>query len=158
MEHAPKKVFVKTYGCQMNVYDSERMRDVLGPLGYAETAVPEQADLVILNTCHIREKAAEKVYSELGKIRRMKRERAERGELLFGNIDTWLAWNLTGGPDGGLHVTDVTNASRTQMMDLHSLDWDDGILAEFGVPRACLPRICSSSEVYVFFFFDYRLK
>ena len=76
------------------------------------------------------------------------RERAERGELLFGNIDTWLAWNLTGGPDGGLHVTDVTNASRTQMMDLHSLDWDEGILAEFGVPRACLPRICSSSEVY----------
>ena len=79
MEHAPKKVFVKTYGCQMNVYDSERMRDVLGPLGYAETATPEEADLVILNTCHIREKAAEKVYSELGKIRRMKRDRAEQG-------------------------------------------------------------------------------
>ena len=76
------------------------------------------------------------------------RDRAGRGELLFGNIDTWLAWNLTGGPDGGLHVTDVTNASRTQMMDLESLDWDEGILAEFGVPRACLPRICSSSEVY----------
>ncbi|MEI7601164.1 MAG: tRNA (N6-isopentenyl adenosine(37)-C2)-methylthiotransferase MiaB [Aestuariivirga sp.] len=84
MDDAPKKVFVKTYGCQMNVYDSERMRDVLGPLGYAETAVPEQADLVILNTCHIREKAAEKVYSELGKIRRMKRERAEQGaEMLI---------------------------------------------------------------------------
>ena len=79
MEHAPKKVFVKTYGCQMNVYDSERMRDVLRPLGYAETATPEEADLVILNTCHIREKAAEKVYSELGKIRRMKRDRAEQG-------------------------------------------------------------------------------
>ena len=84
MENAPKKVFVKTYGCQMNVYDSERMRDVLGPLGYAETAAPEEADLVILNTCHIREKAAEKVYSELGKIRRMKRERAEQGaEMLI---------------------------------------------------------------------------
>ena len=84
MENAPKKVFVKTYGCQMNVYDSERMRDVLGPLGYAETAVPEDADLVILNTCHIREKAAEKVYSELGKIRRMKRDRAEQGaEMLI---------------------------------------------------------------------------
>jgi tRNA-2-methylthio-N6-dimethylallyladenosine synthase len=75
-----KKVFVKTYGCQMNVYDSERMRDVLAPLGYGETQVLEEADLVILNTCHIREKAAEKVYSELGKIRRMKRNRAERGE------------------------------------------------------------------------------
>ncbi len=74
-----KKVFVKTYGCQMNVYDSERMRDVLGPLGYAETADPTDADLVILNTCHIREKAAEKVYSELGKIRRMKLDRAAQG-------------------------------------------------------------------------------
>ena len=84
MEHAPKKVFVKTYGCQMNVYDSERMRDVLSPLGYAETATPEEADLVILNTCHIREKAAEKVYSELGKIRQMKRARAGQGaEMLI---------------------------------------------------------------------------
>ncbi len=84
MDNAPKKVFVKTYGCQMNVYDSERMRDVLAPLGYAETGTPEEADLVILNTCHIREKAAEKVYSELGKIRRMKRDRAEQGaEMLI---------------------------------------------------------------------------
>lgn len=79
MQNAPKKVFVKTYGCQMNVYDSERMRDVLAPLGYSETASPEEADLVILNTCHIREKAAEKVYSELGKIRRLKKIRAEQG-------------------------------------------------------------------------------
>ncbi|WP_421692976.1 tRNA (N6-isopentenyl adenosine(37)-C2)-methylthiotransferase MiaB [Aestuariivirga sp.] len=79
MDNAPKKVFVKTYGCQMNVYDSERMRDVLSPLGYTETMAPEDADLVILNTCHIREKAAEKVYSELGKIRRMKLARAEHG-------------------------------------------------------------------------------
>ena len=73
MEHPSKKVFVKTYGCQMNVYDSERMRDVLSPLGYGETATAEDADLVILNTCHIREKAAEKVYSELGKLRKLKR-------------------------------------------------------------------------------------
>ena len=80
MENAPKKVFVKTYGCQMNVYDSERMRDVLAPLGYSETGIPEEADLVILNTCHIREKAAEKVYSELGKIRRMKKARAAEGQ------------------------------------------------------------------------------
>lgn len=79
MEPVSKKVFVKTYGCQMNVYDSERMRDVLAPLGYAETANAEEADLVILNTCHIREKAAEKVYSELGKMRRLKRLRAEQG-------------------------------------------------------------------------------
>lgn len=76
------------------------------------------------------------------------RDRAARGELLFGNIDTWLTWNLTGGPDGGLHLTDVTNASRTQMMDLATLDWDHEILATFDVPRACLPKIRSSSEVY----------
>ena len=81
MEPPPrKKVFVKTYGCQMNVYDSERMRDVLAPLGYAETGTADDADLVILNTCHIREKAAEKVYSELGRLRRMKRDRLAHGQ------------------------------------------------------------------------------
>ncbi len=78
-----KKVFVKTYGCQMNVYDSERMADVLAPLGYAGTAKPEEADLVILNTCHIREKAVEKVYSELGKLRRLKRERGKSGKEML---------------------------------------------------------------------------
>ncbi len=82
MEIPAKKVFVKTYGCQMNVYDSERMRDVLAPLGYAGTDAPEDADLVILNTCHIREKAVEKVYSELGKIRRMKRDRNAAGHQM----------------------------------------------------------------------------
>ena len=71
-----KSVFIKTYGCQMNVYDSERMADVLAPIGYAPTDTPEGADLVILNTCHIREKAAEKVYSELGRIRKMKEAQA----------------------------------------------------------------------------------
>jgi len=80
MNPHPKKVFVKTYGCQMNVYDSERMRDVLAPLGFAETPEPKDADLVILNTCHIREKAAEKVYSELGKIRVMKDGRRSAGQ------------------------------------------------------------------------------
>ncbi|WP_018148522.1 tRNA (N6-isopentenyl adenosine(37)-C2)-methylthiotransferase MiaB [Henriciella marina] len=68
----PKRLFIKTYGCQMNVYDSERMRDVLRPLGYQPVDGPETADLVVLNTCHIREKATEKVYSELGKIKKMK--------------------------------------------------------------------------------------
>ena len=77
-ESAPgvKRLFIKTYGCQMNVYDSERMADVLRPLGYAPTDTAEGADFVILNTCHIREKAAEKVYSELGKLRELKDERA----------------------------------------------------------------------------------
>ena len=76
---ATKKVFVKTYGCQMNVYDSQRMSDALAADGYAGTDRIEDADLVLLNTCHIREKAAEKVYSELGRIRDLKAERASRG-------------------------------------------------------------------------------
>ncbi|SDR49041.1 glycerol kinase [Rhizobiales bacterium GAS113] len=74
--------------------------------------------------------------------------KAEGGEVLFGNIDSWLAWNLTGGTQGGIHVTDVTNASRTQLMNLVSLDWDARILKLFDIPRACLPKIASSSEVY----------
>ncbi len=74
-----KSVFIKTYGCQMNVYDSDRMADVLAPAGYAETLDPATADLVILNTCHIREKAAEKVYSELGRLRALKEEREQNG-------------------------------------------------------------------------------
>ncbi|WP_165498254.1 tRNA (N6-isopentenyl adenosine(37)-C2)-methylthiotransferase MiaB [Siculibacillus lacustris] len=78
----PKKVFVKTWGCQMNVYDSDRMTDTLAPGGWEETSTVEDADLVILNTCHIREKAAEKVFSELGRIRRVKEARALRGETM----------------------------------------------------------------------------
>ncbi|MDH2444678.1 glycerol kinase GlpK [Amnibacterium sp. CER49] len=76
------------------------------------------------------------------------RRRAEAGELLFGTTDTWLLWNLTGGPDGGVHATDVTNASRTLLMDLETLAWDDELLDLVGVPRAMLPEIRSSSEVY----------
>jgi glycerol kinase len=76
------------------------------------------------------------------------REKAESGEVIFGNIDTFVIWMLTGGPDGGVHVTDVTNASRTMMMSLESLDWDDEILGILGVPRAMLPQIRASSEVY----------
>jgi tRNA-2-methylthio-N6-dimethylallyladenosine synthase len=74
-----KKLFIKTYGCQMNVYDSARMADVLAPHGYAPVESPEEADMVILNTCHIREKAAEKVYSELGRLRKIRERRAEEG-------------------------------------------------------------------------------
>ncbi len=76
------------------------------------------------------------------------RERAERGEVVFGNIDSWCVWNLTGGVNGGLHLTDVTNASRTMLMNLKTLDWDDEILGILGVPRAMLPQIRPSSEVY----------
>jgi len=76
------------------------------------------------------------------------REPSEAGDVLFGNIDTFLIWKLTGGPNGGVHVTDVTNASRTQLMNLATSDWDKDILNAFGIPRSMLPRICSSSEVY----------
>ena len=73
---------------------------------------------------------------------------AESGEVIFGNIDTFLLWNLTGGPKGGIHITDVTNASRTQLMNLETLAWDEEILGLFGISAAMLPRIVSSSEVY----------
>ncbi|WP_400994135.1 glycerol kinase GlpK [Agromyces sp. GXQ0307] len=76
------------------------------------------------------------------------REKAEAGDLIFGTTDTWVLWNLTGGVDGGVHATDVTNASRTLFMDLETLEWDDEILGIFGVPRSMLPEIKSSSEVY----------
>ena len=74
-----KKLFIKTYGCQMNVYDSARMADVLAPLGFAQASEPAGADMVILNTCHIREKAAEKVFSELGRLRPLQQARAAEG-------------------------------------------------------------------------------
>jgi glycerol kinase len=76
------------------------------------------------------------------------RARAESGDVVFGNIDTWVIWLLTGGADGGAHITDVTNASRTMMMNLETLDWDDEILGILGVPRAMLPEIRASSETY----------
>jgi glycerol kinase len=76
------------------------------------------------------------------------RRDAESGEILFGNIDAYLLWKLSGGPRGGIHATDVTNASRTQLMDLKTLAWDADILRTFGIPAQMLPRICSSSEVY----------
>ncbi|MHA7219612.1 glycerol kinase GlpK [Arthrobacter sp. MDT1-48-3] len=76
------------------------------------------------------------------------REKAEAGDLLFGNTDSWVTWNLTGGTDGGVHITDVTNASRTLFMDLETLSWDESILADFGVPLSMMPEIRSSSEIY----------
>jgi glycerol kinase len=76
------------------------------------------------------------------------RKRAENGELLFGTTDSWVLWNLTGGKDGGIHITDVTNASRTLLMDLKTLDWHDDALDLMGVPRSMLPEIKASSEEY----------
>ncbi len=74
------------------------------------------------------------------------REAVARGEAIFGNTDTWLIWNLTGGTDKGVHVTDVTNASRTMLMNLETLDWDDELLSFFDIPREMLPQICPSSD------------
>ncbi len=76
------------------------------------------------------------------------RDAAEIGDAIFGNIDTWLIWNITGGINGGVHITDVTNASRTLLMDLHTLDWDGEILKILDIPRQMLPQIRSSSEIY----------
>jgi glycerol kinase len=76
------------------------------------------------------------------------KEAAISGDLLFGTMDTWLLWNFTGGTEGGVHKTDVTNASRTMLMNLRTLEWDQDIAAEFGIPNIMLPEICSSSEIY----------
>src|ERR1041385_5727500 len=79
----PKKLFIKTYGCQMNVYDSDRMADAMAPHGYSAASGPEEADLILLNTCHIREKASEKVFSELGRLNEIREARRARGEELL---------------------------------------------------------------------------
>jgi glycerol kinase len=76
------------------------------------------------------------------------REQALAGKAIFGTIDSWLTWNLTGGPQGGVHLTDVTNASRTLLMDIHTLDWDEGMLSVLDIPRQMLPEIVPSSSVY----------
>lgn len=76
------------------------------------------------------------------------REAAERGDLVFGNTDTWVLWNMTGGTDGGVHITDVTNASRTMLMNIDTLTWNEDIAADMGIPMSMLPEIRSSSEVY----------
>jgi glycerol kinase len=76
------------------------------------------------------------------------RNKAEAGDALFGMVDSWSAWNLTGGAHGGVHISDVTNASRTQLMNLATCDWDPDMLREFHIPRGFLPRIMSSSAVY----------
>lgn len=82
------------------------------------------------------------------------RARAERGEAIFGNIDSWIIWNLTGGIRGGVHITDYTNASRTMLLNLRTLDWDDELLKLFGVPRAMLPKLRPSSDRDLYGFTD----
>jgi tRNA-2-methylthio-N6-dimethylallyladenosine synthase len=86
----PKKLFIKTYGCQMNVYDSERMAESLGTQGYVTTDVAADADMILLNTCHIREKAAEKMYSELGRLKPLKADKPDQ-KLYAASL--WLIWS-----------------------------------------------------------------
>ncbi|MFZ9106154.1 MAG: glycerol kinase GlpK, partial [Pontimonas sp.] len=86
------------------------------------------------------------------------RQRAEQGDILFGTPDTWVVWNLTGGPKGGVHVTDVTNASRTLLVDLSTMSWDDELLEAFNIPRSLLPDIRSSSEIYGYAHSDSLLR
>src|ERR1700726_674703 len=86
-----RKLYVKSFGCQINVYDSRRMADTLASHGYVETAAAEDADLIILNTCHIREKAAEKAYSELGRIRKLKKGPARSGRNVIVAVAGWVA-------------------------------------------------------------------
>src|SRR5258708_26479402 len=86
-----RKVHIRSFGCQMNVYDSHRMADTLAGAGYAETATQDEADLIILNTCHIREKAADKVYSELGRIRVLKEAAAQAGPPVVAAVPRLLA-------------------------------------------------------------------
>ncbi len=120
-----KKVFLKTYGCQMNVYDSSRMQDALEQDGYVATSAIEDADLVLLNTCHIREKAAEKVYSDIGRIRQIKEARAEAGKSMTIGVTGCVAQaegaeiiarapavNLVAGPQTYHHLPDLVRRAR----------------------------------------------
>ena len=130
-----KKLFIKTYGCQMNVYDSERMEDVLAPLGYAQAKTPDDADMVILNTCHIREKASEKVYSELGRIKKLKQAKADLGGEMIVAVAGCVAQaegqeimtrqplvDMVVGPQAYHHLPDLVQQARKEKS--HILDTD----------------------------------
>ena len=106
-----KRLHVITWGCQMNVYDSLRMADVLAPLGYAPTDTPNGADMVILNTCHIRDKAAEKVFSELGRLRRLKDAESEGGRSAVRATSLFVARCDAGYGEGTDHNAPVRAAS-----------------------------------------------
>ena len=128
-EERPKKeksVFIRTYGCQMNVYDSERMAGLLKPLGYGSVETPDEADLVILNTCHIREKAAEKVYSELGRLKKLKAAKQKRGEDLSIAVAGCVA------QAEGAEIT-----ARAPQVDI--VVWPTGLSPPSGTPGARCP-------------------
>ena len=148
-----RRVYIKTYGCQMNVYDSVRMADVLTPLGFTTTEKPQEADLVILNTCHIREKAAEKMYSELGSIRRLKAAKVERGGGLIVAIAGCVAQaegaeilrrascvDLVIGPQNYHHLPElVTRAALTRGDGIVETDFPAEPKFDF-LPEAAAPQ------------------
>src|SRR5262249_15327318 len=124
---SPRKVHIRTYGCQMNVYDSERMTDVLTADGYAATENPAEADLILLNTCHIREKAAEKIYSDLGRLRALKEDAANAGRNMTIGVTGCVAQaegaeiirrmplvDLVVGPQSYDRLTALVRESRTR--------------------------------------------
>ena len=125
-----RKLFVKSYGCQMNAYDAQRMADTLAPEGYVETAGPDGADLIILNTCHIREKAADKVYSELGRLRVLKEQAASEGRR--------VVLVFTDGDDTASHIRlgAVIDRARTEEMMIYAI----GLQSEYGVGGGRIAR------------------
>src|SRR5438552_3620508 len=145
-----KKLYIKTYGCQMNVYDSARMADLLAPLGYALGDAAESADMVILNTCHIREKATEKVYSELGKLMQIAAEARRLADKGVAEV-TLLGQNVNAyrgeGPDGtrwGLaqlirHLARIEGVKRLRYTTSHPRDMNDELIGAHGDVEKLMP-------------------
>ena len=151
-----KKVFVKTYGCQMNVYDSERMVEALGPAGYVEAAAIDDADVIVLNTCHIREKAAEKVYSELGRIRQLKSRREAEGKSTMVAVAGCVAQaegeeiiqrasivDLVVGPQSYQQLPDLLLEAKTEGRKLVQLDFPERDKFQ-DLPKRTQPRQASA--------------
>jgi len=153
---APRKVYVKTFGCQMNVYDSERMTELLAPLGFAETEAVEEADVVILNTCHIREKAAEKVYSDLGRLRHLKESRSRAGKDTIITVAGCVAQaegaeivrrepsvDLVVGPQSYHRLGELLAGARAQARAIVETDLPDADKFAF-LPQRAAPRTATA--------------
>jgi tRNA-2-methylthio-N6-dimethylallyladenosine synthase len=157
MSEAAGKLFIKTYGCQMNVYDTERMAEALAPAGYAQTQAAEEADLIVLNTCHIREKAAEKVYSELGRLKQIKQTRQRDGKATMIAVAGCVAQaegreilarapvvDLVIGPQSYHRLPDLVSRARREGRALIDTDFpDDDKFA--GLPARANPRRAPSA-------------
>ena len=152
----PKRLHIKTYGCQMNVYDSERISDTMATLGYSETDEMADADLIVLNTCHIREKAAEKVYSELGRIRKLKAQRQAAGKKTIVAVAGCVAQaegaeiqrrapivDIVVGPQSFQNLTHLV--FRVEQEGSHLIDTNFPIEGKFArLPAKRNPRSCTA--------------